>query len=236
MAESAAEFVEIGDDIVRRLREVAGLGPESRVVDIGCGYGRLAHALLRWPGFRGRYAGIDILERHVGWCAECLAPLAGGRFEFRFLDVRNGRYNPQGALDPNTVDLGVPPRSADVVVLSSVFTHMYPEQITHYLEQIRLMAAPGARVFATFFLLNDAWRAAAAENRPRYPLPHALNDVCRFMDAADPLHVIAYEESWVRQQVAAAAFGPVGSVLYGSWSGRADAFDFQDVLVFGPPA
>lgn len=68
MGASDEEFARVGDRVVRSLRELAGLEPAESVLEIGCGYGRVAHALLR-SGHAGPYTGMDILPRHVEWCA-----------------------------------------------------------------------------------------------------------------------------------------------------------------------
>ena len=99
MGESDQDFLALGDEFVEALTEHAGLRDDSRVLDIGCGYGRLPHALKR-SGFRGTYLGIDVLEKHVRWCTNRLGE---PRFQFRHADIRNDRYNPRGSL---AVDAG----------------------------------------------------------------------------------------------------------------------------------
>ena len=235
MAESEPEFIAFGDELVRNIADHAGLSPTSRVADVGCGYGRVAHALLRRPGFEGTYVGMDILERHIRWCQENLSPCGGGRFSFRFLDVRNGRYNPTGAIAPDEVDLGVPDGEADVVVLTSVFTHMHENEIRHYLREIRRMLAPQGRAYVPFFLLDDEVRANEAAGRTRYPLPYALAPHCRYMNQEDPLHVIAYDESWVLERLAEAGLEAV-ELHHGKWGGRSEGLDFQDTLILAPTA
>src|SRR3954447_19991659 len=84
-------FLAIGESIAADLRELCGLRPDDAIVDIGCGYGRVAHALLRSGGFAGPYLGLDILARHIAWCRAHLSPVSGGRFRFEHLDIRNGR-------------------------------------------------------------------------------------------------------------------------------------------------
>lgn len=235
MAESDTEFISLGDVLVRNMAEHAGLSPTSRVVDVGCGYGRVAHALLRRPGFEGTYVGMDILDRQIRWCAENLAPCGGGRFAFRFLDVQNGRYNPTGAIAPDEVDLGVPDGEADVVVLTSVFTHMHENEIRHYLREIRRMLAPRGRAYVTFFLLDDEVRANEAAGRTGYPLPYELAPHCRCMTQEDPLHVIAYDERWVLERLAEAGLEAV-ELHHGEWGGRGEGLDFQDTLILAPTA
>lgn len=231
MAETEAQYLEIGDALVKQIDALVDLPSRPRIVDIGCGYGRLAHGLLRSQRFAGRYFGFDILARHVAWCERELAPASAGRCRFRHVDVHNGRYNPEGTVAPDCVVFDIETGTADLVVLTSVFTHMHAHELRHYIDEIRRLLAPDGRAYVTFFLLNDAVRRAESEGRTHYPLPHTLTPFCRYMNPEDPLHVIAYEESWVREQLGAAGLSIVGPIRFGGWAGHQAAFDFQDTVV-----
>ncbi len=231
MAETEAQYLEIGDALVQQIDALTTLPSRARIVDIGCGYGRLAHALIRSPQFLGRYFGFDILPRHIAWCEKELAPASAGRCRFRHVDVHNGRYNPGGEVPPDRVVFDIPSGTADLVVLTSVFTHMHAHELKHYLSEIRRLLAPEGLAYVTFFLLNDAMRRAEAEGRTHYPLPHTLTPFCRHMNADDPLHVIAYEEPWVREQLSAANLKVVEPIRFGRWAGHDGALDFQDTVL-----
>src|SRR5215217_4395513 len=111
MAEDDERFLRTGDETVAELRELAALTAKDRVLDVGCGYGRLAHALLRDDSFEGTYLGVDILRAPVEWCQAELAPQSGGRVEFHAIDVANERYRPDGATPGEKAELGVEPGS-----------------------------------------------------------------------------------------------------------------------------
>ena len=228
MGEDEELFRHIGDRTLADLRLLAGLRADDHLVDIGSGYGRLAHALLRWGVFRGRYLGMDILPRHVAWCTEHLGD--GDRVRFVHLDVHNDRYNPSGTLGIG--DLDPPATDADVVVLASVLTHLWPDDVVAELELAARCLGRGGRLYATAFLIDDSWRrlreAGVAET---FPVPHVHDANTRYMDPEDPLHVIAYERDWLVARAADAGLVPV-TVEYGSWSGRNGRMAKQDVVVF----
>jgi SAM-dependent methyltransferase len=230
MGETDAEFIEIGDGLVDQLERYAGLGSDSRVLDIGCGYGRVAHALLR-RRFTGRYVGIDILERQIEWCA---AKLGREGVEFRRVDVRNDRYNPQGADGADALDLAG--ETFEVVALFSVFTHMWPSDVTAYLAKIAAALEPGGRALATFFLLDAEWRRLEAAGAASFRLPFERTPFCRYGSEEEPLHRVGYELDWVRSAAADAGLALVGGPAFGGWSGRAGAAGgdagYQDAVVF----
>lgn len=231
MAESDEQFVAIGDEALEDLREMAGLGDTERVLDIGCGYGRLAHALLRDARFTGTYLGIDILERPIEWCRDQLVAPSGGRFEFRTIDVANARYNPSGATAGHMASLDVEPESFDVAVLLSVFTHLDPATVERYLEECSTALDPGGRVFISAFLLDESWRRCEEAGASPIEFRHRLTEFCRYQHAEDPLHAIAYDPGWLIARAEEADLVPTAPPRLGSWCGREGGQGHLDVLV-----
>lgn len=228
MGTSDEAFIGVGDGIVGELERFARLEPDEAIIDIGCGYGRVAHALLR-GGHRGTYTGMDILPKHVAWCAANLTPFSKGRYRFFHLDVQNDRYNPTGSLAATDVDLELA-GAGDVVLVTSVFTHMWAESITHYVGELAKVLKAGGRILATFFLINDSQRALDAAGASRYPLVHESGPMSRYWSVDDPLHVIGYEQAWVESTLQQAGLR-IDEVHLGSWCGRPDAAVYQDTLI-----
>jgi SAM-dependent methyltransferase len=219
MAENDEQFLALGDQIVSDLAEHAGLSAGSAILDMGCGYGRVAHALMRSGLHDGTYLGVDILQRHLGWCTENLSPLAPGRVSFEHANIQNDRYNPKGTVAAGEVRFPANDSSVDLVILTSVLTHMMPGDARHYLRETGRVLKPGGRAYVTFFLLNRSWRSLDRQGKPIYPLPHRLGPFSRYMNPDDKLHVIAYREPWVRWQARRSGLA-VEAVLPGSWCGR----------------
>jgi len=229
MGESDEAFLELGDQLVDTIERHAELGPSTRILDVGCGYGRLAHALQR-RGFEGTYLGLDVQSRVIRWCTRSLG---SERFEFRHADLQNERYNPAGkAVIP---ELEFDRGSFDVVCAFSVFTHMWHEDVEAYFELFRRVLADDGRAIATFFFMDRTWRQLADEGKAMR-LPHARGRYCRFKSADEPLHVVGYELEWVVRRGIIAGLLPAAPPQFGSWSQRPldDETDasFQDTIVF----
>jgi SAM-dependent methyltransferase len=229
MGEDDERFVAVGDGIVADMIELCALRADATVLDIGSGYGRVVHGLAR-RDFEGAYLGLEILSRHVGWCSEHLTPASGGRYEFAHLDVRNDRYNPTGAMAADAVTFDVADAGIDVAVLTSVFTHMYAAEIERYMGELARVLRPGARALTTFFALDDTWREAQLAGGLAMPMTHVLDAHCRYHNADDPLHAIAYTPAWIRGAVARAGLR-VFAVRLGTWCGRPAALGYQDTFV-----
>lgn len=234
MGEDDQRFLDLGDLCLRMLEHARPLPTVHSILDVGSGYGRLAHALLRREAFSGVYYGLEILPRHVAWCQDNITPC--GPYRFLHLDVHNARYNPTGKHRIFDVDFSEMPK-VDVVCFFSVFTHLYEEEIRFYLREAGALLRPGGKVVGTAFLLNDSSRAGESVGTSRYPMPHRLNAHTRYFNEGDPLHAIGYEQAAFEGMVRDTGL-VVEDVVLGSWCGRApnEAFDpFQDLLIAGAP-
>ena len=120
--------------------------------------------------------------------------------------------------------------SVDVVVLASVFTHMYPRDVRHYLGELGRLLKPSGRALATFFALDETWREAETADRSSLPMPFELEPGCRFHRESDPLHAIGYAPTWIRGEVDGAGLR-IFACRLGTWCRRAAALGYQDTFV-----
>jgi len=215
---SVEDFESSGELLVQRLTEVAGLRSDSHVLDIGCGIGRLAVALTPRLGPRGRYEGLDIVPSGIEWCTENITPHHPG-FRFTLADVSNGEYNPDGAVAPTEYRLPYPDAGFDIVVLTSVFTHMLPAEKEHYLDEIARVLKPGGRCFAPYSLLTTESRRLMAAGASDTRFNHAMGP-CAVVDTKVPELAVAYEEDYVREVSERFGLSTDGGIYYGTWSGR----------------
>jgi len=119
--------------------------PEDPVVlDLGCGCGKLARFLHLNP--RLSYVGVDIFLPGVLWCRKAFAGSAG-RFRFEHFDGYSATYNPDGQLAVTDYALPCADGSIDVVVCSSLFTHLLERDAIHYLAEIARVLKPGGQAF-----------------------------------------------------------------------------------------
>lgn len=217
-----------GKHRLKRLRSFGVRVPSGRVLDLGCGWGRMAYALAE-SGFYGKYVGVDVLERRVNWLQTNFTP-RDPRYRFHHIDVANDRYNPGGSVE--RIDLA--PLAAgpvNVALAYSVFTHLFEAQILDYLRQVHGMLVPNGAFVFTAFLMNDEARNLIDAGKSTHTLRFELNDHCRH-DREDPLYCIGYEESWLLKQCEALGYS-VDRVIHGHWCGRARSGhpDYQDYIV-----
>jgi len=215
------DFVAIGDEFLSHLVALCGLRPEDRVLDVGCGIGRLARALAGYLSVDGAYAGLDVNAAGIEWCRRRYAHFP--QFRFVHADVRNARFNPGGAGAAVAYEFPFGDGSFDVAVLISVLTHLTADEALHYLGQVRRVLAPGGRMLATLFVVDDEAPAPALAFGP-------AADGMAVVDPALPEEAVAYESEWVLEALRAAGLDLV-ELHPGRWTGRGDGLSFQDVAV-----
>lgn len=220
--------------------ERGGLRPTDRVLEVGCGAGRVAIALAD-DLTGGSYEGFDISRTAIDWCRDNITPLHPN-FQFQIADVYNSFYNPAGRHRARRYRFPYPSGTFDFVFLTSVFTHMLPRDLTHYLSEISRVMRPGGRCLITFFLHNAESAANIRAGRSAFQLPLRYGRPLRPV-GADPEYgdcltetlteaerVVAYEERWVRDRFAACGLTVDPEILPGNWSGRPGP-GFQDTVL-----
>ena len=146
-------FREVSDEHIAHLRRFAGLDEARNVVEIGCGVGRDAIPLTRILPADGSYLGIDIIRPSIQWAKANICPNAP-HFQFNCFDVSDAQHNPGGARDMTSYRIPARDRSVDLVFLYSVFTHMFPADVAHYLAEFGRILRPGGRVLASMFTMD----------------------------------------------------------------------------------
>ena len=191
--------LEWGDwsEAVAVLCELAGLTPSSRMLDVGCGMGRLGAAISSFLHADGSYDGLDIVPDGIKWCRENIR----GRHDnvhFTLSDVRNGEYNPGGTIEAMDYRFPFDDESFDLVVLISVFTHMLPDELEHYLDEITRVLKPNGRCLATYYLLTEESRTLMLTKHSRKTFKHNLG-YYSVMSARTPELGVAYDDQFIEQ-------------------------------------
>jgi SAM-dependent methyltransferase len=141
--EDTAMSIAVGGDyervgaIERALLVHAGLMPQHRLVDVGCGSGRLATALAGY--LQGGYLGTDVVPEMLDY-ARRKSP-AAWRFELS-----------------ETLTIPCADAWADCICFFSVFTHLLPEESYCYLLDARRALRPGGLLVFSFLEYAFNWQ------------------------------------------------------------------------------
>jgi len=216
-----AQFALTGADCLNILTTHAGLTQGQALLDIGCGAGRIAHALYR-SRLQVRYVGTDVDQVAI---AQCRATLPS--FEFHLINVENEVYNPTG-VEHASEAFPFEADTFDLVSLFSVFTHMTPDQLAAYATEIGRVLRPSGRCLFTTFLI-DRGEERGARNFPVKVGPHYVSI------ATNHLKAVGYPLDHLDSVFATAGFRRLGDPLLGSWRSNARPADVacaQDVVIY----
>lgn len=221
------DFRSVGEQLAALVLEHGGLRATSRLLDIGCGVGRVALPLARHLPAGVAYEGFDVVRGAVRWCRRRITRNRPN-FRFRHVSVRSTEYSTFGV---PAADFRFPfsDENFDCAFAFSVFTHLTLPEMRRYLRESRRVLAPGGRLIATFFLLNEESTALLPSQPSLYRFPIDAGSI-RLATSANPGLAVAVDEDALRSEIDAAGFGR-HSVLRGQWSGHANATTFQDLVV-----
>ncbi len=144
-----AVFLRSGECEAKRLIGTCGMTKQTRLLEVGCGFGRFPIGVLRTVGDVESYMGVDVNPLAIDWCVRHIAK-THPTFHFLHTDVTNARYNPHGST--HVALLPFQPQSYDIIYLYSVFSHMIPQDVALYLHEFARLLAPGGTVFLTAFI------------------------------------------------------------------------------------
>lgn len=146
-------FVKIGEWMKSLVKREGLVFEGARILDIGCGCGRLARYLVDEP--ITKYVGFDRHHGMIEWCQQNITP-ADPRFQFDFAAVKSPAYDHRdGVTGTIAADEYVFPYKDGEFTgtfLASVFTHMPISEVAQYLKEIGRVVDPGGKVLYSAFV------------------------------------------------------------------------------------
>jgi SAM-dependent methyltransferase len=132
LTSSRAEFLSVGSAVAACLLEAARsdgcLLDEARILDFGCGCGRVArHIIARQPG--ATVFGIDVDREAVAWCSRHL----------------RGQFMAVPAVPPTSLAAG----AFGLIYAVSIFTHLDEKLQDRWLGEIERLLEPGGLFMAS---------------------------------------------------------------------------------------
>ncbi len=210
-------FLKSGRDTVALARSMCGLRPEEAVLDVGCGSGRVALALTDYLSPVGSYLGFDVAEQPIRWCKEHIEARYPN-FHFVRLDVHHPEYNPSGTLRPEAVRFPCGSAVMDVVLASSILTHLLPPEAEHYVGEFARALRPGGRCLISYLLMDQEAHQAVAAGSTIFDLRHQVGPAWSF-SPENPTEGVAYPEEYAFAMLQSAGLR-VEHVWRGDWRMR----------------
>lgn len=229
---TAGDFRVGGREFANYLVRLGGLRSSDRVLDVGCGTGRVAVPLLGYLD-SGSYEGLDVHPEVVRWCEANIA-WRSPAFRFQAVPVQSDWFNPWGSEAASEFTFPFPDSEFDFVFAVSLFTHLLAPATERYLSEFARVLNPGGRWLMTVFLVpadgipppSPDWPTPPGWDPPRF---HHQVDGSRILDPHNPERAVAHKEEWLVPAIARTGL-TLRHVHRGYWPGR-NGLSYQDMII-----
>lgn len=218
-------FDKIGQQFLQFFIDHARLSKKSKVLDVGCGTGRIAKAL---DGFLegGKYTGLDANKRFIDYCESTYK-----RFKFDHCDVQHDEYNPDGTIQADKFEFPYENGSFDFVCAIALFNHIRFDSAANYIREMSRVLKPQGTFFATFILLNQR-SMQAVDKKPEHPFKFDKREHDGWHEYTNrPFWNIALPEMAIRRAFVGNRMMIKDPIRYGEWCGSAAAITGHDVVI-----
>ncbi|MCV0425180.1 MAG: class I SAM-dependent methyltransferase [Roseibium sp.] len=224
------DYLTIGTEFLGYFVDYGGLRENERVLDVGCGIGRMAVPLTQYldPG-SGQYAGFDPTSAGIQWCTRNIGS-AYPNFRFMHLDIAHDLYNPDGYINGSEIALPFSNGSFDFAIMTSVVTHLPPEEIQPYFSEISRLLELGGRLFLSAFVIEDGANPDDDGRDPRVEFVRAGDGPVWYANQDAPLAAVAYDDGFLDNALHEAGF-EIALKRLGHWRGKTGNQHYQDFFV-----
>jgi len=137
------------NELVRRFK----VADDWKILDIGCGCGRMAFPFSEYLGQTGKYIGFDVWSDGIEWCNQNIR----NDFLFKYIHAAdNYYYEEKRNSEKNKFSLDfIENQTLDLIFAISVFTHLTKSDTQVYLKEISNVLKPGKFAYLTCFIIDD---------------------------------------------------------------------------------
>ena len=226
------DYGEIGREFFKYFVDLCRLRPHHKVLDVGCGVGRMAVPMLDYLT-TGSYEGFDIVPAGIKWSTRVITSKHPS-FRFQLADIYNKVYNPTGRYTASEYRFPYDDATFDFIFLTSVVTHLMPRDAAHYMEEIARVLKPQGKALITWFILNEESKRLIEQKRSSLDFYYRTPDFWS-ISQENPEQAIAFEEQYIRSLYTANGLRIEEPVRYGAWPGRKEHLSGQDVIIANKP-
>ncbi len=225
----ASDFKTIGERFICHFRRLAHLKPSATVLDVGCGAGRIARPLTEYLDKNALYKGFDVDHGMIQWCIEAYSSQYPN-FSFEWADVFNKTFNPGGKCTASEYEFPYTNEFFDFVFLTSVGTHILAADLDNYLSEIERVLRTDGKCLITFFIINPESQRHIEEKSSDKDFRNSEKGYWT-TNRGNPEEAVAYPEEYILSRLKTHQLELTGQIHYGSWCGRQNFLDYQDVVV-----
>lgn len=222
--DSQTDFEEVGEHLLSLCQSFGELTPQSSVLDVGCGVGRLAIPISRFISHAGHYAGFDVDREAIDWCTSAFRAKSAN-MTFTCVEVANEHYSSVGGQSAAEFRFPYEDECFDLVVATSVFTHLLSDDARGYLKEVQRVLKPEGIALTTWYLVDERILRS-----PNSKFTHSVDQVSWTDTPVNPCSKMGFDHTavvcWHKQ---AGFSGPI-NIHPGTWV-NPEGPTFQDLIV-----
>lgn len=222
-------YFNLGKEQSEKIIQWLSIKPDQKILDIGCGCGRIAIHFLNYLNEQGQYIGIDSNKRLLSYCADNIS-IINNNFQFKLIDAYNGVYSQDGKLKCKDIIFPIEDKSVDTVIMWSVFTHMYLVDIDAYLKEIHRVLKKGGLFISSFNLYNKFISNQIKMGKAYLDIKYRIDEDSYSLDKETPENGFAHDEEMVKELYWRNGF-LIREIKYGVWSSKEFAGEFHDCII-----
>jgi SAM-dependent methyltransferase len=224
------DYLKAGTQFFNYFVNYCNIKPNHKILDIGCGMGRMAIPFTTYLSKEGNYDGFDIVKLGIDWCTKKITSKFSN-FNFKLIPLRNDLYRLDTENTASKLKFPYENDSFDFIFLTSVFTHMMPEDLIQYISEISRVLKKDQQCFATFFIIDEQSEASMKHNGYK-KFPHDFGNYL-LMDKNVKEANVAFRKSFILDTLKDNNF-EINHYFRGNWSGINDneLNEHQDIFIF----
>jgi SAM-dependent methyltransferase len=126
----------------------------SRILDLGCGAGKIGRGLLPYLNQKGSYLGIDVNRSAIDWCTQNITT-RNANFIFKSINIANNYYYDGDNKQQNEYDFNfLDSREFDCIISIGLFNYLKPTDTVQYLQKIVKVLTQTGVAYLTFYTTN----------------------------------------------------------------------------------
>lgn len=216
----------IGHQFLNLLINNAGLTNDSRLLDIGCGTGRLAKQIDKNLDIKS-YQGYDINLKYIDYCRKTY----GDNLKFDHFDIKHDEYNNNGTINQQYFKLPYDANSFDIVVAIAVMNHLHYNDIANIITESSRVLKKNGVLFCTHTILNSK-SISFIDNRRTQPYMFNYRTTDTWYDYEDRLLInTAHNEVDIRRLLIRNRLMIREPIRYGEWCGSKSSLCGPDVVI-----